>query len=433
MVKAYLMNSATRMTGVGANDTLPSNNQGMGRMDLGRAFDDAARLVIDQSVVFDATGQAQQLTGSIPDTSRPFRVTLAWTDAPGATTGGPWVNNLDLEVTVGGQTFRGNVFSGGNSITGGTADSRNNTESVFLPAGTSGNFTITIRATNIAGDGIPANADVTDQDFALVIYNGTQSVATDPVISASPASLSFSGTVGGANPASQSLSINNGGGGTLNWTASDNASWLTVTPASGTAPSTLTISVNTSGLLAGTFNATISISATGATNSPLNVPVTLNLNNVVSELIVNGGFEGSAVPWTLTGSASRSTGSFPHLGTGYLLMAGVNNATASGFQQITIPSGTSPSLNFFLNISSSETTTSTQFDVLFIEVRSTTGALLSTLGTFSNLNKGTAGVYVARGPFNLASFAGQTVRIQFRATTDFSLPTTFRIDDVSVR
>jgi hypothetical protein len=86
-----------------------------------------------------------------------------------------------------------------------------------------------------------------------------------------------------------------------------------------------------------------------------------------------------------------------------------------------------------LNISSSETTTSTQFDVLFIEVRSTTGALLSTLGTFSNLNKGTAGVYVARGPFNLASFAGQTVRIQFRATTDFSLPTTFRIDDVSVR
>jgi hypothetical protein len=86
-----------------------------------------------------------------------------------------------------------------------------------------------------------------------------------------------------------------------------------------------------------------------------------------------------------------------------------------------------------LNVTSNETTTTTQFDRLFIEVRSTSGTLLATLATFSNLNKGTAGAYVLRGPFSLSSFAGQTVRIQFRATTDGSLTTTFRVDDVSVK
>ena len=65
-------------------------------------------------------------------------------------------------------------------------------------------------------------------------------------------------------------------------------------------------------------------------------------------------------------------------------------------------------------------------------MRNTAGTLLSTLATFSNLNKGTAGVYSQKGSFSLSSFAGQTVRIQFRATTDASLPTSFRIDDVSV-
>jgi hypothetical protein len=35
--------------------------------------------------------------------------------------------------------------------------------------------------------------------------------------------------------------------------------------------------------------------------------------------------------------------------------------------------------------------------------------------------------------FNLAAWRGQTVRVQFRATTDVSLPTSFRIDDVSLR
>lgn len=431
MVKASLMNSAAYMTGVGASGNLPSNSQGMGRMDLGRAFDGTARILVDQTQVLGATGQTSQTTGSVADTSKPFRVTLAWTDAPGPTTGAPYVNNLDLEVTVGGVTYKGNVFSGANSVSGGTADAKNNVESVFLPAGTSGNFTVTVRATNIAGDGVPGNADTTDQDFALVVYNAAASSGS-PTIGVSPSSLSFSATVGGSNPANQSLSITNTGGGTLNWTANSNATWLSVSPTSGTAPSTATVSVNIAGLAVGTYNGAITISATGATNTPVTVPVTLTVNSSSAELIVNGGFEGSSTPWVLSGNAVRSTGAFPHTGTGYLIVASADSQTGTAYQQITIPAGTSPSLNFWLNITTSETTTTTVFDRLFIEVRNTSGTLLATLATFSNLNSGTAGVYVLRGPYSVSAFAGQTIRVQFRATEDVSLPTSFRVDDVSV-
>jgi subtilisin family serine protease len=172
MIKAVLMNSATYMTGTGAGGNLPSNSQGMGRMNLGRAFDGAMRILVNQTQLLNTTGQVYQISGNIKSSTQPFRVTLAWTDAPGPLTGAPWVNNLDLEVTVGGQTYRGNVFSGANSRTGGTADIRNNVESVFLPAGVSGPFTVRVRATNLAGDGVPGNNNTTDQDFALVIYNG---------------------------------------------------------------------------------------------------------------------------------------------------------------------------------------------------------------------------------------------------------------------
>jgi len=182
MTKAYLMGSTRHMTGTGANDTLPSNNQGMGRLDLGLAFDGTARRLEDQTAenLFTATGQTRTFTGSVTDTSKPFLVTLAWTDAPGSTTGSAWKNNLDLSVTVGSTTYKGNVFTGGWSIAGGTADSRNNVEAVFLPSGTTGAFTVTVTATNINSDGVPNNGSALDQDFALVIYNGCSATASTP-------------------------------------------------------------------------------------------------------------------------------------------------------------------------------------------------------------------------------------------------------------
>ena len=88
----------------------------------------------------------------------PSGVTLAWTDA--------WCNrraahknNLDLTVTVGANTYKGNVFSGSASTTGGSADAVNNVE-CFPPRGTSGSFTVTVTVTNIVADGVPMSVGV---------------------------------------------------------------------------------------------------------------------------------------------------------------------------------------------------------------------------------------------------------------------------------
>ncbi|WP_257455217.1 S8 family serine peptidase [Archangium lipolyticum] len=173
MTKAFLMSSTRYMTGTGAGDSLYSNNQGTGLMDLGMAFDGAPRLLEDQNPahLFVSTGDTRTFLGKVVDPGKPFRVTLAWTDAPGSTVASAWKNDLDLTVTVGGNTYKGNVFTGAHSVTGGTADSRNNVENVFLPAGTNGFVSVTVKASNINSDGVPDNATSLDQDFALVAYN----------------------------------------------------------------------------------------------------------------------------------------------------------------------------------------------------------------------------------------------------------------------
>lgn len=186
MTKAYLMNSASYMTGENAGGNLPSERQGAGLVNLSRSFDDAKRKLVDQTHLFTESGQVFELQGSIADRSRPLRITLAYTDAPGMVIGSPQVNDLDLVISIGGvSVYRGNNFINQFSAEGGEADKLNNVESIILPPeaipeGLAGNFTITIIAANIAGDGVPGNGDGLDQDFALVVYNVANPVTTPP-------------------------------------------------------------------------------------------------------------------------------------------------------------------------------------------------------------------------------------------------------------
>jgi len=154
----------------------------------------------------------------------------------------------------------------------------------------------------------------------------------------------------------------------------------------------------------------------------------------VANLLVNGGFEGSVSPWVGSGSGFFYTnnGNYPHGGTGYIYFGVNNNVTGQAYQTVTIPSTATGTLTFWLNVTSSETTTTTAYDRLFVEVRNTAGTLLTTLATYSNLNKGTAGVY-SQKTLSLAAYRGQTVRLQYRCTMDVSLTTTFRVDDVVLR
>ena len=171
--------------------------------------------------------------------------------------------------------------------------------------------------------------------------------------------------------------------------------------------------------------------AAGNMGSSATVNVTVSNAGGGGQLIVNGGFEGSASPWTLTGSAFWSTGGNDHSGTGYSILGAGNNASGSEYQTVTIPAGHPANLTLWLNITTSESLT-TAYDFVYVEVRSTSGALLSTLGSFSNRNATTSPTAYTQRAFSLAAWRGQTVRVQFRGTTDFTLPTSFRIDDVSL-
>jgi subtilisin family serine protease len=186
MTKAFLITSALYMTGESAGGNLPQERQGWGLVNLSEAFAHTNRRLLDQSQLFTGSGQVYEMRGALADRSQPLRVTLAWTDAPGSLIGPALVNNLDVEIKIGDAViYRGNNFAGQFSMADGQADHLNNVESIvirpeLIPTGHEGNFTITVRAANIAGDGVPGNASELDQDFALVITNITDPVDVPP-------------------------------------------------------------------------------------------------------------------------------------------------------------------------------------------------------------------------------------------------------------
>ncbi|MGE0471482.1 MAG: beta strand repeat-containing protein [Nitrospira sp.] len=130
-----------------------------------------------------------------------------------------------------------------------------------LTAGTY-NTTITVSAVGAPAITIPVNLTVAP-------------APVPPAIGTSPTSFSFTVQRGSGNPATQTLNISNTGGGTLTWTASDNAAWLTLSPASGTNNGVMSVTAVTGSLAAGTYNGTITVSAPGARST--SVPVTFTV------------------------------------------------------------------------------------------------------------------------------------------------------------
>ncbi|HEU4933556.1 MAG TPA: S8 family serine peptidase [Pyrinomonadaceae bacterium] len=150
------------------------------------------------------------------------------------------------------------------------------------------------------------------------------------------------------------------------------------------------------------------------------------------ELLLNRGFESGSVNWTATaGVITNSTGQTPRTGSFYAWLDGYGTThTDSLFQQITVPaSANTVTLSFWLKINSSETTTTTAFDTLRVQIRNSSNTVLATLATFSNLNETTG--YTLR-TFDISAFRGQTIRIYFLGQEDSSLQTSFVIDDTSV-
>ena len=100
-----------------------------------------------------------------------------------------------------------------------------------------------------------------------------------PIIGFDPTSFTFTFYVGEPAPTGQGLNITNTGGSTLEWTVARTQAWLTLSPLAGTDPASVSVGINSSapGLVPGTYHDTITITATGAENSGVTIPVTLTV------------------------------------------------------------------------------------------------------------------------------------------------------------
>jgi hypothetical protein len=126
---------------------------------------------------------------------------------------------------------------------------------------------------------LPNNANVI---VAAITLGGGGS--SSPTISLSPTSLSFSATQGGGNPSAQNVTVSNSGGGTLaapttQINYSQGSGWLSVNCTGSSAPYTCSTQPATGSLAAGTYNATVQVSSSGATNTPQSYTVAFTVNS----------------------------------------------------------------------------------------------------------------------------------------------------------
>ncbi|WP_433287265.1 M28 family peptidase [Micromonospora sp. CA-244673] len=262
--------------------------------------------------------------------------------------------------------------------------------------------------------------------WQLAVGGGTPT--NDFSVAVSPTSGSVAR--GGSTTATVSTATTSGSAQTVSLSATGAPSGVTVSfsPSSVTSGGSATMTVSASATATtGTF--TITVTGTGSVTRTAGYTLTVTGTGGCAggQLIGNSSFESGSTPWTassgvITNSSSQAarTGSYKAWLDGY---GSTHTDTLS--QSVTIPAGcASYTLSFWLHIDTAETTTSTAYDKLTVQVGTTT------LATYSNLNK--ASGYAQRS-FNLAAYAGQTVTLKWTGVEDASLQTSFVIDDVTLQ
>ena len=153
-----------------------------------------------------------------------------------------------------------------------------------------------------------------------------------------------------------------------------------------------------------------------------------------AQLLGNPGFEtGKAAPWSATGRViNDNTQEPPHSGSWDAWLDGYGHThTDTLSQTVTLPPGCSTyKLSFWLHIDTAETTTTTAYDTLKVQILNSSGKVLSTLHTYSNLDHNTG---YAQHSFSLKSYAGHKITLKFTGHEDYELQTSFVIDDTAIK
>src|SRR5579859_703536 len=344
-----------------------------------------------------------------------------------------------LSVTQGSSASSTITVTPSNGFTGSVSLSASG-----LPAGVSASFgtnpttsssAVTFTASSTASTGTKTvtitgtSGSLTHTTTISLTVNAT--ATPDFSLSASPASL----TVKQGSSGSSTITVTPSNGFTGSVTLSNSALPSGVTASFGTNPTTSSsVLTFTASSTATTGTSTITITGVSGTLSHTTT-ISLTINSAsATQLISNPGFENgtNTAPWTLTPAViNNSTAEPPHSGSWDAWLDGYGtNHTDTATQTVTIPStATSATLTFWLHIDTAETTTTTAFDTLKVQVLNTSGTVLATLGTFSNLNHAAG---YSQKSFSMNSFIGQTVQIKFLGVEDSSLQTSFVIDDVNL-
>lgn len=162
------------------------------------------------------------------------------------------------------------------------------------------------------------------------------------------------------------------------------------------------------------------------------ISVSASCTTTTTQLFLNPGFDSGNVNWTTSsGVITNDAAEAPQAGAYYAWLDGYGSAhTDTLYQDVTIPSNaTAATLKFYLHIDTAETTTTTAYDTLKVQIRNTANTVLATPATYSNLNKATG---YSLKQFDVLAYKGQTIRVYFLGVEDGSLQTSFVIDTTSL-
>ncbi|MEY9946164.1 glycosyl hydrolase family 8 [Kitasatospora sp. GAS1066B] len=275
----------------------------------------------------------------------------------------------------------------------------------------------------------PASGGTSANDFSLSASPATGSVAAGSGASvtvgtavtsgsAQSVALTASGLPAGASASFSPVSVTAGSSATLSLATS------TTTP-SGRYPITITGTA-----ASGTHTATYTLTVTGSSGGGC----------TAAQLLGNPGFENgtNGAPWTQSstlGSApiNNDTADEPtHSGSWDAWLNGDGKAdTDTVAQTVTIPAGCTATLSYWLHIDTTESTSSAKPDTLNVQLLNSGGTVLSTVASYSNLNKNSG---YSQHTADVSAYAGQSVTLKFTGTeTDANGGTTsFVIDDTAL-